>query len=63
MNNTCGASRLVTLNSIIKPIPTTIVNNSMKQCDFSDKSFPVKNKKVDQVKILNGRVTNFIATV
>ena len=64
INNTYGVSRLVTFNSILKPIPTTFVNNLMKRYDLSGKLLPIKKlKKGDQVKVLQGPFSNFIATV
>ena len=64
INNTYGVSRLVTFNSNLKSIPTTLVENLMLRCDLSGKINPVKNlKKGDQVKILHGPFANFIATI
>ena len=64
INNTYGVSRLVTFNSILKPIPTTFVNNLMKRYDLSGKLLPIKKlKKGDQVKVLRGPFADFIATV
>jgi len=64
INNTYGVSRLVTFNSILKSIPTTFVDNLMKRYDMSGELIPIKKlKKGDQVKILNGPLSNFIATV
>jgi len=64
INNTYGVSRLVTFNAILKPIPTTFVNNLMKRYDSSGKLLPIKKlKKGDQVKVLKGPFADFIATV
>jgi transcriptional antiterminator RfaH len=64
INNTYGVSRLVTFNSILKSIPTTIVDNLIKRCDLSGKLLPVeKLKKGDQIKISKGPFANIIATV
>jgi transcriptional antiterminator RfaH len=64
INNTYGVSRLVTFNSILKPIPTIFVDNLMKRYDSSGKLLPIKRlKKGDQVKVLVGPFANFIATV
>ena len=64
INNTYGVSRLVTFNSILKPIPTIFVNNLMMRYDFSGKLLPIKKlEKGDQVKVLKGPFSNFIATV
>ena len=64
INNTYGVSRLITFNSIIKPIPTTFVHSLMKRYDLLGKLIPTeKLKKGDQVKVLKGPFANFIATV
>ena len=64
INNTYGVSRLVTFNSVLKPIPNTFINNLMKRYDLSGKLLPIKKlKKGDQVKVLQGPFANFIATV
>ena len=64
INNTYGVSRLVTFNSILKSIPTALIDNLMKRYDLSGKLMPMqKLKKGDKVKVLNGPFANFIATV
>ena len=64
INSTYGVSRLVTFNSILKPIPTTFINSLMMRYDLSGKLLPVKKlEKGDQVKVLKGPFSNFIATV
>jgi transcriptional antiterminator RfaH len=64
INNTYGVSRLITFNSILKPIPTRFVDNLMKRYDLSGKLLPMqKLKKGDQVMVLKGPFANFIATV
>jgi transcriptional antiterminator RfaH len=64
INNTYGVSRLITFNSILKSIPTTLIDNLIKRYDLSGKLIPMKNlKKGDQVKVLSGPFANFIATV
>ena len=64
INNTYGVSRLVTFNSILKSIPNRFIDNLMKRCDTSGKLLPMqKLKQGDQVKILEGPLSNFIATV
>ena len=64
INNTYGVSRLITYNSILKSIPTDLVDHLMKRYDLSGKLLPMqKLKKGDQVKILKGPFANFIATV
>ena len=64
INNTYGVLRLVTFNSILKSIPTTLVDNLMERCDLSGELRPIKNfKKGDKVKISKGPFAHFIATV
>jgi transcriptional antiterminator RfaH len=64
INNTYGVSRLVTFNSILKSIPTKFVDSLMERCDLSGKLLPIKKlKKGDQVTVLTGPFSNFIATV
>ena len=64
INNTYGVSRLITFNSILKPIPTSFVDNLMKRYDLSGKLLPIqKLKKGDQVTVSTGPFANFIATV
>lgn len=64
INNTYGVSRLITFNSTLKSIPTIFVDHLMKRYDLSGKLIPIqKLKKGDQVKVLKGPFTNFIATV
>ena len=64
INSTYGVSRLITFNSILKSIPTILVDHLMKRYDLSGKLLPIKKlKKGDQVTVLNGPFANFIATV
>jgi len=64
INNTYGVSRLVTFNSTLKSLPQTFVDNLIKRYDTSGKLLPIqKLKKGDQVKLLGGPFSNFIATV
>jgi transcriptional antiterminator RfaH len=64
INNTYGVSRLITCNSILKSIPTRFVDSLMERYDFSGKLLPIqKLKNGDQVTVLTGPFTNFIATV
>jgi transcriptional antiterminator RfaH len=64
INNTYGVIRLITFNSILKPIPREFIDNLMMQYDLSGKLLPMqKLKKGDQVTVLNGPFANFIATV
>jgi transcriptional antiterminator RfaH len=64
INNTYGVSRLVTFNTFLKSIPSSVIDDLMNRCDRSGKLLPFETlKKGDQVKILNGPFANFIATV
>ena len=64
INSTYGVSRLITFNSILKSIPTILVNHLMKRYDSSGKLLPMqKLKKGDHVTVLKGPFANFIATV
>jgi transcriptional antiterminator RfaH len=64
IDNTYGVSRLITFNSIVKPIPSRFVYNLMKRYDLSGKLLPIqKLKKGDPVTVLSGPFANFIATV
>ena len=64
INNTYGVSRLITFNSILKPIPASFVDGLMKRYDLSGKLLPIqKLKKGDQVKLLKGPFADFAATV
>ena len=64
IRNTYGVSRLITVNSSLKSIPSTFIDSLMKRYDSSGKLIPiVEMKKGDKVEILEGPFTNFIATV
>jgi transcriptional antiterminator RfaH len=64
INNTYGVSRLITFNSILKSIPTSVVDSLMKRYDLSGKLLPIQKLKTgDQVKVSKGPFANFIATV
>ena len=64
INNSYGVSRLITFDSNLKSIPTSFVDHLMKRYDLSGKLLPIKKlKKGDQVKVLKGPFSNFIATV
>ena len=64
INSTYGVSRLITFNSILKSIPTILVDHLMKRYDLSGKLLPIKKlKKGDQVTVLKGPFANFVATV
>ena len=64
INNSYGVSRLITFNSILKPIPTGFIDNLIMRYDLSGKLRPIqKLKKGNQVKVLKGPFANFIATV
>ena len=64
INNTYGVSRLITVNSSLKSIPTAFVENLMKRYDLSGNLLHMKKlTKGDQVTVLKGPFANFIATV
>ena len=64
INSTYGVSRLITFNSILKSIPTSVVDSLMKRYDLSGKLLPIQKLKTgDQVKVSTGPFANFIATV
>jgi transcriptional antiterminator RfaH len=64
IKNTYGVSRLITVNSLLKSIPTSFVDNLMKRSDLLGKLLPIpKLKKGDQVTVLTGPFANFIANV
>ena len=64
INYTYGVSKLVTFNSKLKPIPTIFIDNLMLRYDLSGKLVPIKKlKKGDQVKVLEGPFSDFIATI
>jgi len=64
INNTYGVSRLITVNSILKSIPTSFIDSLMKRYDSSGKLLPMtKFKKGDRVKVLGGPFADFFATV
>ena len=64
INYTHGVSRLITFNSIVKSVPTIVIDNLMIRYDSSGVLLPLnKLEKGNQVKILNGPFTSFIATI
>jgi transcriptional antiterminator RfaH len=64
INNTYGVSRLITFDSNLKCVPTELIDNLMKRCDFSGVLLPKKiYKSGDKVKVLEGPFANFFATV
>ncbi|MDB2676309.1 transcriptional activator RfaH [Amylibacter sp.] len=64
INNTYGVLRLVSFNSTLKAIPTKFIDELMSRCDLTGKIIPAgRLAKGDQVKVLRGPFTNFIATV
>jgi transcriptional antiterminator RfaH len=64
INSTYGVLRLITFNSILKSIPTEVIESLIKRCNMSGKLLPVKKlKKGDQVKLIEGPFANFIATI
>jgi len=64
INNTFGVVRLITFNSALQPIPITYINQLKNRCDISGRLIDKKTlNKGDQVKVLKGPFTKFIATV
>ena len=64
INSTYGVLRLITFNSILKSIPTDVIESLIKRCNMSGKLLPVKKlKQGDQVKLIEGPFANFIATI
>jgi transcriptional antiterminator RfaH len=64
INNTYGVLRLVTFNSTLRSIPDKLINSLKNRCDVSGKLLSAEKLSIgDQVKILNGPFTNFVATV
>ena len=64
INNTYGVSRIITINSILKSIPTRFIDSLMKRYDSSGKLQPIKKlEKDDRVMVLTGPFASFIATV
>ena len=64
INSTYGVSRLITFNSTLRSVPKNFISNLMDRCDLSGKLLSAENfKKGDQVKVLNGPFSSFIATV
>ena len=63
-NNIYCVSRLISIDSKLKPASTPAVNKLMMRCEFSCKSLSIKKLKTGaQIKILKGPFANFIATV
>lgn len=64
INSTYGVSRLITYNSELRSVPADLINNLRNRCDLSGKLLPAeKLREGDQVKVLNGPFTNFVAVV
>ena len=64
INHTLGVLRLITFNSRLRSVPTSFMNDLISNFDLSGKLLQEKKlEKGDQVKILNGPLANFIATV
>ena len=64
INNTYGVLRIITFNSKLKSVPESIINDLMEGNNNSKKSQPtIEFTKGDQVKVLSGPFTNFIAKV
>jgi transcriptional antiterminator RfaH len=64
INNTYGVSRLITFNSILQSVPSSLIDAFRQRCDLSDKLLSKKKlKKGDQVRVLKGPFASLIATV
>jgi transcriptional antiterminator RfaH len=64
IRNTYGVSRLITFNSLLKSVPTNLINCLLDRCDISGVLKLEKKLQVgDKVEILNGPFANFIAVV
>ena len=64
INSTYGVSRLVTFNSTLKSLPSTVIDNLMARYDLSGKLLSEeKLKQGDRVKILHGPFADFIANI
>jgi transcriptional antiterminator RfaH len=64
INNTYGVSRLVSFNSILRPVPTAFIEGLMQRYNLSGKLLPsIQYKKGDHVKVSIGPFANLIATI
>ena len=64
INNTRGVSRIVSFGGCPKPVPDSLVSGLMQRCDKSNKFLSgEKYYPGDNVEIITGPFTNFIASV
>lgn len=64
INSTIGVSKLISLDGRPKPISIDLMSGLMQRCDALGKLLPPKRlNKGDSVELLNGSLSNFIATV
>ncbi len=64
INNTLGVSRLVSLDSKLKPLPIQLISSLMLRCDPLGKLLPPQIlNEGDCIEVLGGPFANFIATV
>ena len=64
INGTIGVSKLVSFDGQPKPVPRDLVSELMQRCDAEGKLLPAKPLAAgDQVELLTGPFSNFIATV
>ena len=64
INGTIGVSKLVSFDGQPKPVPIDLVSGLMQRCDTTGNLLPAKKLATgDQVELLTGPFSNFIATV
>lgn len=64
INATIGVSKLVSFDGQPKPVPLDLVSGLMQRCDTAGKLLPAKQLAIgDQVELVTGPFSNFIATV
>ena len=64
INNTYGVSRLITFNSVLKAIPSNLIDELMMRYNSSGELLIKKIfHKGERVKLLTGPFANFIVTV
>jgi transcriptional antiterminator RfaH len=64
INSTYGVSKLITFNSTLISVPSSFICDLADRCDGTGKLLPAEQlKRGDNVKILDGPFTNFIAII
>ena len=64
INNTIGVLRLVSLDGQPRELPVDLMSGLMSRCDASGKILPHSQLSAgDEVRVLSGPFSNFIATV